>query len=135
MNARSIFRLLLAAIMITAGILHFTAADGFVKIVPHVLPAPLLLVQISGACEIALGLGLLVPRTRRLSGIGLILLYIAVFPANVNMAVNHLPLSGSYTPPIVLWLRLPFQVVLIIWAWQVSKGAPPASPIPPAAAG
>jgi uncharacterized membrane protein len=84
--------------------------------VPEILPAPLLLVQISGIAEIAGGLGLLFPATRRLAAWGLIALLIAVFPANINMAVNHLPLGSHTIPQWALWARLPAQLVLVWWA-------------------
>lgn len=115
-------RYALAAGMVAIGITHFTSPAGFVAIVPAVLPAKLLLVSISGAAEIAGGLGLLWKRTRRLAAWGLILLYVAVFPANVNMAVNHLPFGDKPVPPFVLWARLPFQLVFIALAyWQTRR--------------
>ncbi len=79
-QARAITRALLAAAMVTMGVLHFTAAGTFVQIMPSFLPAPLVLVWVSGVFEILGGLGILVPRTRALAGWGLVLLYLAVFP-------------------------------------------------------
>lgn len=108
----------LAAFMVGIGITHFTSTDDFVSIVPAFLPAPRLLVYISGVAEICGGLGLLWSRTRKAAAWGLILLYIAVFPANINMAVNHLPLAGKEVSATFLWLRLPFQLVFIaLAAW------------------
>jgi uncharacterized membrane protein len=78
---------------------------------------------VSGVAEIAGGLGLLVPRTRRAAAWGLIALFIAVFPANVNMAVNELPLGTKTVPAWTLWARLPLQLVLIAWAYAV-RGQP-----------
>jgi uncharacterized membrane protein len=86
-------RLVLAVSMVAVGVLHFTSPEGFVRIVPAYLPAPLALVYVSGAFEIAGGLGLLVARLRRAAAYGLIALYVAVFPANVNMAVHQIPLQ------------------------------------------
>lgn len=114
-------RALLAAAMVAIGVLHFVAPGPFVRIVPAALPAPLVLVYVSGVFEIFGGVGLLLERTRRLAGIGLVLLYIAVFPANVNMAVNDIQLAGHEVPRAALWLRLPFQLVLIAWAWWCSR--------------
>jgi uncharacterized membrane protein len=115
-SAKPVLRVLLAGVMVSVGILHFTSPSGFEKIVPSFLPSPRLLVFVSGACEILGGLGLLHPRTRRLAGIGLIALYVAVFPANINMAVNDLQPEGHPIPTALLWLRLPFQLLFIAWA-------------------
>src|SRR5689334_10622155 len=107
---KTALRLLLAGAMVVVGVLHFVNPGGFVRIVPAYLPAPLALVLISGAAEILGGLGLLVPRTRRLAAWGLVALYLAVFPANLNMAIHQIPLGDA---PIaadkvwLLWLRLP----------------------------
>ncbi len=113
-------RALLAAGMVYVGVRHFVDPAPFVAIVPEGLPAPGALVAISGACEIAGGAGLLVPFTRRAAAWGLIALYVAVFPANVNMAVNNLPFGGAHRP-FLLWLRLPLQFVLIAWAWWLAQ--------------
>jgi uncharacterized membrane protein len=122
---RRIVRGVLAAAMIAIGVLHFATPEPFVRIVPTWLPAPLALVLVSGFFEILGGAGLLVPRTRRAAGLGLVALYLAVFPANVNMAWNHLTLDGV-TPisPVLLWLRLPLQAVLIALALWASKTSP-----------
>lgn len=107
--------------MIGVGIDHFVLPDFFVRIVPRVLPHPLLLVQISGFFEVLGGLGLLAPwlRARRAAGIGLVLLYVAVFPANINMVVH--PELGGNIPLWALWARLPFQIVFIALALWVSS--------------
>jgi uncharacterized membrane protein len=119
-----IWRLLLALFVVTAGIFHFVKAPAFVAMVPASLPRPELLVVVSGIAEIAGGLGILFPPTRRAAGIGLILLFLAVFPANINMAVNHLPLDGKPVPPAFLWGRLLLQPVFMWWAWRVAVRKP-----------
>ena len=53
--------------------------------------------------------------------IGLVLLYIAVFPANVNMAVHNIQPAGAHLSPLFLWIRLPFQALFIAWAWWVRR--------------
>lgn len=122
MNAlRSALRVLLALIMIGAGVVHFVRPDGFVRIVPAFLPAPLALVLISGVFEVLGGVGLLVPFSRRWASLGLIALFVAVFPANINMAVNDIQPSGEHVPTLLLWLRLPLQALLIAWAWWVGR--------------
>jgi uncharacterized membrane protein len=114
-----ILRIVLATAMIVVGALHFIDEEFFVRIVPKALPFPRLLVAISGVCEIGLAIALLVPKTRRLAGFGLIALYVAVFPANINMVVH--PELGGDVPLWALWVRLPLQLVLIAWAWWVSR--------------
>ena len=119
MNLKEPARLVLALFFLTAGLMHFLRPDGFLRIVPPYLPNPLLLVQLSGAAEIAGALGLLVPATRRLAAWGLIALLIAVFPANVYMLESHG--AGMAVPEWALWLRLPLQLVLIGWTWWVRR--------------
>ena len=117
---KTALRILLAAFMLFAGVLHFLSPDPFVAIVPDYLPSPLALVHVSGFFEILFGTGLLISRTRRYAAWGLILLFIAVFPANINMAVHRLPLAGAVYP-VLNWVRLPFQIVLIAWAYWYTK--------------
>ena len=108
--------------MLFRSIMHFVNPDPFVRIVPAILPAALLLVYISGAGEILGGLGLLIPKVRLYAGWGLIALYIAVFPANINMAINHLQLDPAHPiPEWVLWARLPFQALFIGLAYWLRK--------------
>jgi uncharacterized membrane protein len=111
---RTLLRYLLAVSMIGIGAYHFINAPWFVAIVPRALPAPEALVMVSGVFEMLGGLGLLVPKARRFSSIGLALLYVAVFPANINMAMN--PEYGHGVAPALLWARLPLQIVFIAWA-------------------
>jgi uncharacterized membrane protein len=112
---RRVSTYLLALLFIGAGVLHFVAPATYLRIMPPYLPAPLLLVYLSGAAEIAGGLGLLLPVTRRLAGVGLVLLLLAVFPANVYMLQTHG--AGIAVPLWALWLRLPLQAVLMAWIW------------------
>lgn len=83
-------RALLAAFFIANGLLHFVFPAAYAKVIPAWLGWHAQLVAISGACEFARGVGVLMPRTRRAAGIGLILLSIAVLPANVQMLLNGL---------------------------------------------
>lgn len=115
------FKALLALIMVLAGILHFAKPGPFVRIVPKFLPAPLTLVYVSGVFEILGGIGLLVPQTSQLAAWGLVALFVAVFPANLNMALNNIPMSDKPISPVLAWLRLPLQGVLIAWAWWFTK--------------
>ena len=124
MNLRAIFCYLLALFVLSTGVLHFVSPAFFISIVPAWCPYPAAMVAISGVAEIAGGLGLLSSRTRRLAGIGLILLFIAVFPANINQAIHHLPLNGKPVPQPLLWGRLFLQPVFIAWAWWVAVKEP-----------
>lgn len=101
----------------TMGVLHFVADDAFVAVMPPYLPWHRELVWLSGVFELALGAAAIVPRTRALAGWGIALLLIAVFPANVHMAVEGLGLPGSGPPPAwLLWARLPLQPAFVAWA-------------------
>lgn len=82
---------------------------------PPYLPWPLFLVYLSGILEIILGIMVIVPKLTRIAGWGLITLLIAVFPANIHMALN--PDLFPSISPIALWIRLPFQAVFIAWAY------------------
>ena len=120
---KNTLRGILAVCMIVAGVLHLVVPEPFIKIVPGALPAPDFLVYLSGVIEIMLGIGLTAANSavRSLSAWGLIALFIAVYPANLNMAFNHIKLEGI---PDSWWLhgpRLPFQFVLIAWAYWYTK--------------
>jgi uncharacterized membrane protein len=112
---------------VVAGLLHFVVPELYVQIVPPVLPAPLALVYLSGLAEIAVGIGLLVPRTRRAAAWATVALLVAIFPANVYMATSGVVLTG--TPgggdpsALVRWGRLPLQGVLILWAFWYTRPA------------
>jgi uncharacterized membrane protein len=115
---RLIALVLLAFFFIAAGINHFVHPGVYVRTVPPWLPAPALLVQISGICEILGGIGVLLPKTRRFSGSGLIALLVAVFPANVQMA-QHPELYADIATAPALYIRLLLQLVLIAWVWWI----------------
>jgi len=118
---KQILRVTLSILMVTVGVLHFAKPEPFVKIVPPYLPYPLELVYISGFFEILGGIGLLVPFVSRAAAWGLIALFIAVFPANINQAVNNISIEGIPHNQILYWVRLPFQAVLIAWAWWFTR--------------
>jgi len=117
---------LMGAFYVLAGVMHFVVPDVYAQIVPPFLPAPLLLVYLSGVAEIVLGLGVVHPRTRRLAAWGIVALLLAVFPANLFMAISGVAITG--TPwgtldpsPLVRWGRLPLQAVLLLWAWWYTR--------------
>ena len=120
---RKALLLLTTAFFAFAGFLHFVRPAPFVQIVPPFIPHPLAMVDLSGAAEIAGGLGLLLRPLRRLAAWGLVALLIAVFPANVYMAVDQVQVTVTPLPVWLLWARLPLQFVLIWWVlWCSAPG-------------
>ncbi len=107
-------RLPLGLLFVATGTLHFIAPAAYARTIPDVLPAHEALVYLSGVAEIAGGAAALHPRTARLGGLWLIATLVAVFPANVNMALH--PERWPELAPAALWARLPLQVALIAWA-------------------
>ena len=102
------------------GIDHFLSPEWYLQIVPHYLPFRLELVYVSGAFEILFGAMLLHPYTRFYAGWGLILLLVAVFPANIYLAQTNGQAMG--TSALVAWGRLPFQLLFISIAyWHTRK--------------
>ncbi|HEX8635614.1 MAG TPA: DoxX family membrane protein [Pyrinomonadaceae bacterium] len=110
----------LGLLFVLGGLYHFINPALYLRMMPSYLPWHLFLVYFSGFCEAALGLLLLVPKYTRLAAWGLIALLVAVFPANVQMALN--PQLFADIPPLVLWLRLPLQAVFIAWAYLFTTG-------------
>ncbi len=98
-----------------AGVLHFTAADKFLLIVPSLVPFARQVVQFTGVCEIAGAIGLLIPRLRALAGIMLALYAAFVFPANIKHAIYGIDVPGLPTSWWYHGPRLLFQPVLV-WA-------------------
>jgi uncharacterized membrane protein len=114
----------LAALFIVSGAVHLIHPDLYLPIMPPALPNKPALILISGIAEIAGGAGLLVPRTRRAAAYGLMALLVAVFPANVQMALNGFAAGAAPWVLALLLLRLPLQPVLI---WLVYYAARPKS--------
>jgi len=115
-----ISRAALALFFVAAGITHFVSPGAYLAIVPPSLPWPGALVYLSGVAEIAGGIGVLIPRTRRAAALGLMLLLVAVFPANVYAALHGMQLAGRAVPSWILWARLPLQGLLIAWVYFAS---------------
>jgi uncharacterized membrane protein len=118
-NTKTVMKYLLAFLFIAAGINHFIRPDMYLKIMPPYLPWPLFLQYVAGFFEILLGILVLIPRYSRLAAWGLIALLIAVFPANIQMALN--PDQYPEFSPMAIYLRLPLQFVIIAWAWWYTR--------------
>jgi len=113
--------LVTAVVFIIAGIMHFVMPKFYLAIMPSYLPNPLMLVYLSGAFEVLGGAGLLLPATRTLAAVGLILLLLAMLPANVEMLRLAKAQGASAAFQAALWLRLPLQPLLMWWVWRVAR--------------
>jgi uncharacterized membrane protein len=119
MTLKLALRVVLAVVFLVAGVNHFVNPDFYLRIMPPYLPWHLELVYLSGVCEAVLGALLLVPRCRVWAAWGLVALLVAVFPANLHMALHSEQFADF--PQWALWLRLPLQGVLIAWAWLYTR--------------
>ena len=109
------------AMFMLIGLSHLRKPEALMYMIPRFLPNPRLLVVLSGVVESVLAIGLLFSETRIISAWGLILLLIAIFPANINVAVNNLPPPGGLpAKPWYVWSRLLFQPVYIFWIWYAT---------------
>lgn len=108
----------LALMLLLTGSAHFTKTkEDLIRMVPDMFPFRRQIVTITGYLELLGAIGLIIPATRGLAGVCLALLFLAMFPANVNGALRRLPLRGRMATP--LWLRAPMQLVFIgvaLWA-------------------
>jgi uncharacterized membrane protein len=115
---KNVMKYLFAAIFILAGLNHFRDPDFYLRIMPPYLPWPSALHLTAGLLEFVFGVMLVIPRFQILAAWGLIALLLAVYPANIHMALHH----EQYQLPMVFhWIRLPLQFVLIAWAWWFTK--------------
>ncbi|HTF36516.1 MAG TPA: DoxX family protein [Myxococcota bacterium] len=112
----------MSAFYLAAGAGHFLAPGFYLPMMPASLPWHLGLIYVSGGAEMALGAALLVPPFRRMAAWGLIALLIAVFPANLHVALHNIPIGGrSEGLGLWNWVRLPLQGLLILWAWWYTR--------------
>jgi len=124
MLAKTTLSTILGLFFLNVGIAHFTDTEWFEPIVPEVLGNATFWVLITGVMEIALGLGLIIPLTRRYSSLFMALFLVAVYWANLNMWVNDIPLNDSTLAPIWHVLRLLGQLVMIAIALWVGNWLP-----------
>ncbi|MEO5903322.1 MAG: hypothetical protein ABIQ55_04855 [Gemmatimonadaceae bacterium] len=119
---------LLSALFIVAGLMHFAVPNRYLGIMPAWIPYQVEMVYISGVAETLGGIGLLLASVRKAAGIGLILLLIAVFPANVQMLGNAMHDGSSAMYIALLFFRLPLQPLLIVWVYKAAiRAARPAT--------
>ncbi|WP_316805164.1 DoxX family protein [Pedobacter nototheniae] len=124
-NRASIYKIFLwiyAFFYILAGINHFIATDVYHQIMPGWIPAHTFLIYLSGVIEIILGISLLFPATRKQSAMLIILMLIAFLPAHFYM-IEKAPfmLGTMFITKAIAWIRLPFQLLFIGWAWIYVK--------------
>lgn len=111
---------LMGLLYVIAGINHFWHPDFYLKMLVG-FPYPVASNIISGFAEIILGIGVCVPVTRRISAWGIILLLVAIFPANINMALHWQDYGNTVAPFLI---RLPIQFLLIWWTYVYAKTKP-----------
>ena len=108
-------------VMTLAGVMHFVKPHWYERIMPPYVPAQRELVYASGVAEIVGALGTMHPRTRRRAGLFLIATLVAVFPANVHMAVNAGDFEDVPGGAASLWARLPLQALFVYWVWRATQ--------------
>jgi uncharacterized membrane protein len=112
----------LATLLGGSGVLHFAAPKPYDSIVPPALPGSARTwTYVSGVAELVIAAALFVPRFRRLGGLLAALLFIGVFPANVQMALDHQRAGKPLPARLVAFGRLPLQVPLVLWAMRIRK--------------
>ena len=111
----------LAAFFINVGVDHFVNPEFYLSIMPPAFPLHLEAVYISGFFEVLGGVGVLIPRLRKIAGWGLVALLVAVYPANIYMAIT--PEAFPEVSVALLYVRLAFQFLFFYWAFSVTRPA------------
>ena len=134
--AKRVLLWVMGAFYIWAGTAHFLRPDYYLPMMPPYLPWHYELVILSGVAEVLCGVGVLIPATRKAAAWATIALLVAVFPANIHVAFNNVPVFGATEGAGPAgYIRLPFQLVLIAWAYwstkdEKKKGAEPLGSTP-----
>ncbi len=118
---------LLASFFTVAGTMHFVRPREYAAIMPPYVPAHRMAVIASGAAELIGGVTVIPPATRRFAGWWLIAVLVAVFPANVHMALHRDDVAkkgvpADRIPRWLLWARLALQPLMMLWAWRATRG-------------
>ena len=121
-TGRDKMRIAAGVAFIVASIPHFTSPERYLPMMPPFVPAPLAMIYVSGVAELLGGVGLLVARTARMAAWGLVALLVAIFPANIWVAINGANAAGLPSSPWYTWSRLPFQIVFIWWVLASVRG-------------
>jgi uncharacterized membrane protein len=112
---------------VAAGINHFINPEGYIRIIPPYIPLPVLCNYLAGAFEILFGLTLIAKSTRRLAVYGICLMLIAFMPVHIQMLIDAPFKLNTFTvTPLVAWVRLALQPVLVVWVWW--HNTPPGLP-------
>jgi uncharacterized membrane protein len=120
--AKRVLLFVMASFYVLAGLNHFVQPEVYLPMMPLYLPWHRALIALSGAAEIALGLAVMIAPLRQAAAWGLIFMLIAIVPANIHIAFNNVPLFGRAEGfGAWNWVRLPFQAVLIAWAWWYTR--------------
>jgi uncharacterized membrane protein len=120
--AKNISLLILIIGYVTAGINHFRDPASYYRIIPYYLPWPITLNILAGTFEILFALLLIAPKTRLWAAYGIILMLIAFLPVHISMIADApLKLGNLMVTPLIAWVRLALQPVLMIWAWWHRK--------------
>lgn len=114
-----VFKYLLGILLVFGGVAHFTKTEFYLKAIPSYLPFHEFIVYASGVLEVVLGVLLVISKTTRKAAIGIIILFIAIFPANINMYLNHTDFPEM--SETALLIRLPIQLILIAWAYIYAR--------------
>lgn len=120
-------RVALASMFLLTGISHFTSTESMLLMVPEFLPLRREAIYLSGVAELAGAAGLFVPPLRRAAGLGLAVLLVAVFPANINVALNNIQVDLVPSSPVYQWGRLlmqPLLVWFVVWASGLAPRMP-----------
>ena len=123
---QNILSVVLGIFFLNVGIAHFQDPKWFEPIVPAILGDPTFWVLVTGVMEIGLGLGLIIPKTRKYSGLLMALFLVAIYSANLNMWINDVPLEGKTFATIWHILRLLGQILMIVTALWVGGWIKPA---------
>jgi len=119
---KKISLVILIGFYVLAGINHFRNPDSYIRIVPAYLPVPHLLNLLAGFFEIAFGLMLIFKQTRKMAAWGIILMLIAFLPVHIDMIIHAPMMLGDLkVTPLIAWLRIPLQGLLILWAWWYTR--------------
>ena len=110
-------RISLAIVFVFTGLGHFIMSEPMAQMLPSWVPMRMPIIYITGVVELAAAAGLLVPRLCRLTGIYLIAFLILVLPANIYAAINRVEMGGHSMGPPYLFIRIPLQLILIIWTY------------------